>query len=121
MPSCRAILFCAVICVIPLGIARGDDGALSDRELQFRVTIAPFVTQYCSDCHSGAKAEKGLRLTDFQTAQSLTDNRKTWKKVLEKLREHTMPPEDADRPSAEEYANLVEILGGALAETAKND
>ncbi len=119
MPACRAIICCAAISQICLAIAHADEGALSGRESQFRETIVPFVTQFCGDCHSGPKAEKGLRLADFHTAQSLTDDRSTWKKVLEKLRAHTMPPKDATRPSAEQYATVVQLLSDALAESAR--
>ncbi len=119
MPAFRAIICCAAIAQICLSAACADDGALPERESQFRETIVPFVTQYCGDCHSGPKAEKGLRLADFHSARSLTDDRGAWKKVLEKLRARTMPPKDATRPSAEQYASVVQLLSDALAESAK--
>ena len=76
MPASRAIIFSAAVALTHLAARlRRQTSASADRQSQFRETIAPFVTQFCGDCHSGSKAEKGLRLTDFQSAQSLVDNR----------------------------------------------
>ena len=126
MLVCRAIARWAAALLIIVATNRanaGEDQSPSspDRESQFHETVAPFVTQFCGDCHSGSKAEKGLRLTDFQSAQSLIDNRTALEKNRRKTaRSHDMPPKDAPQPSPQQYDAVVQLLGDIQAEATRN-
>jgi hypothetical protein len=91
-----------------------------EREAPIKETVVPFVAKYCGDCHTGAEAEKGLRLTDFQSAESIAENRAVWKKVVQKLRSREMPPKDAEKPAAETCDEVVHLLSETLAEVAHN-
>src|SRR5580765_6156034 len=115
MPASRLFLCCAGLIVAFLAVAQrvtGDDSppesadsgqrlVSAERETPFKETVVPFIAKYCGDCHGGADAEKGLRLTDFQSAESIAEKRGVWRKVVQKLRAKEMPPKDAEKPSAE--------------------
>ena len=125
MLVCRAIACWATALLIIVATNRayaGEDQSAPapDRESQFQETAAPFITQFCGDCHSGAKAEKGLSLTEFRSAQSLIDNRTALKKIVAKLRAHAMPPKDAPQPSPQQYDTAVRLLGDIQADAARN-
>ena len=59
----------------------------------FETAVLPFVKRYCLDCHSGADAERGVQLDKYRTAAAVSEDRATWRKVLE----HAPRPQDAAR------------------------
>ena len=69
-----------------------------------------FVRDYCVDCHQGEEAESELRLdrlgADFDVRGAL----KTWKEVLVRVRDHTMPPRDAEAPPDTQRNSFVDSL-----------
>ena len=77
--------------------------------------LAPFVGQYCVDCHSGDEAEAGLRLDKLLTAPSVPHRRREWERVVEKLAGRKMPPEDAEAPPDDERQRIVDWLRVELA------
>ena len=87
-----AALFAAEAAKPPLAAPRSFDD-----------TVLPFVKRYCLACHSGAEAERGVQLDKYRTAESVTEDREVWRKVLDMVRSRKMPPEDSRRPKDEEY------------------
>jgi len=55
-------------------------------------TVRPFVQQYCSACHSGAKAQAQLDLSAYASLASVMRDDPHWSRVLEKLAAKQMPP-----------------------------
>jgi hypothetical protein len=79
----------------------------------FRNDVAPFLTNYCIECHGkNAKAKKG----DVSFANALKrpgagEFRKQWQVALSNVKEHSMPPEDAKKqPTDEERRKFVEWI-----------
>src|SRR5262249_39697400 len=68
--------------------------------------IAPIFAKYCTTCHSGAKPKGSLSL-DFKDAATAATNKRTWEKVVHRLRTGAMPPEGKPRPTLEEFDRIL--------------
>lgn len=73
----------------------------------FNGTVAPFLTKYCADCHTGNDATAGVQLDLFKKAKHVQDYRKTWERILVMLQTGLMPPPDSEKPKQDEVAPIV--------------
>ncbi len=70
---------------------------------QYPQQLVPFLKKYCVDCHSGAEAESMLDVTKYKSGNDVLADRRTWRNISQKIRNHEMPPSDHDaKPSANE-------------------
>jgi hypothetical protein len=91
MPSLRFILLLTFVLVVR--------GAAQE---PFSKAGVPFLEKYCTNCHGAGKKKADLALHEFRDDTSLLKQRKTWKHVLEMVREGEMPPDDKPQPTAAE-------------------
>jgi hypothetical protein len=91
--------------------ARGED--LPPRA-PIEEAVVPILQRYCARCHGEGREEGGLDLLARAGAFSLEKDRALWERVLELVRDHTMPPRKARKPEAAERARLVAWLEAAL-------
>jgi len=92
----------------------------SERPVAERDPQAPlteFVGKYCADCHSQPEPKAGLPL-DTLIAQSVSQRRDVWERVVRKLRSRQMPPSGAVRPTANAYRRILARLTAELDRTA---
>jgi hypothetical protein len=82
----------------------------------FEHAVRPLFEEFCYDCHQGDDAEVGLSLAQYQSGDEFQNYRKTWLKVVRRLRAGEMPPEDADQPSVEQRSRLINWLESKLQE-----
>ncbi len=82
---------------------------------EFAARVGPFVTAYCGDCHSGAKPEAKLDLTQYHDTAGALHDRRVWRTALAKLRAHEMPPADQTQPSAAERGAVIQWIDEQLA------
>ncbi|WP_254511763.1 DUF1592 domain-containing protein [Anatilimnocola floriformis] len=80
----------------------------------FDETIKPFVKTHCANCHSGEKPEAGLNLVTLPADFSNPKIAQVWSNVREQLRDRTMPPKDAEAPTAAASKPVVEWLAKNL-------
>ena len=75
----------------------------ADAELarQFRQTVRPFLTTYCTGCHSGATPAATLDLHQYSTMESVVSDSSHWALVLRKLSSNQMPPKPMSQPPDE--------------------
>ena len=93
-------LFIAIVlaCAVPLW-ACADDNVASE-----------FLARYCVACHGAAEPEGGLRLDNLKFEWK-GNAAAQWEKVLRRVAEGDMPPEDAQRyPTVQEQANFLGLL-----------
>lgn len=102
--------------MLPLVVFTVTSAALG-QELKPAQPVRQFVARYCLDCHSGDAAEASVNLESVDLESLRREDRQaadTWERVVRKLRSRQMPPDGADRPSAEEYADVLQALIGRL-------
>jgi hypothetical protein len=90
---------------------RGQSPAELKQSLSSR--IQPLLTQYCGDCHSGPKAEAGLRLEEYDTPEEILMARRTWLKIQQQIEAGIMPPLQAEALPSKERAELIEFISKA--------
>jgi uncharacterized protein DUF1588/uncharacterized protein DUF1585/uncharacterized protein DUF1587/uncharacterized protein DUF1595/uncharacterized protein DUF1592 len=76
-----------------------------------------FVKTYCQGCHQGAKAPGRLDLSVYATdTESITKDVRVWGRVLERVRETSMPPKGVKAPAMDEREKFVAWLDTGLRE-----
>ncbi len=107
----------AVVVISFLGVvpkAAAIDPA--EREAQFKSQILPILKSVCYDCHTGSEADAGLSISYFETFRSVLKERKTWEKIITRVRIGDMPPPDGPELSDEDRKKLVDWLNEAIYE-----
>ncbi len=85
--------------------ARGKAGG-AHGDVSYEQQVTPLLTKYCYSCHGNGKSKGDLSLDTYKSLEEATSDSKTWEKVLQNLRTHTMPPEKKPQPSLAE-ADLI--------------
>ncbi len=74
------------------------------------------LTKYCYDCHTGDKAEGGVRV-DFLSGDSNLENHiELVDKIILVLKEQQMPPADAEQPEGADRVKTIEWIEQRLRE-----
>lgn len=92
-------------------------------DITFDKTVQPFFAKHCYDCHNKQLKTANLNLSAFDTAASLTNNRATLKRILERLSAGEMPPPEVIPPKPAEIVAVTQWLAhqlGATPATTKN-
>jgi hypothetical protein len=80
-------------------------------DARFAAQVHPFLQHYCYGCHDADKHQGGLDLSRDTTVTAIAQNPRRWRRVVEKLEEEAMPPEDAPRqPQPDERAAVIAWL-----------
>ncbi|QDT01261.1 DUF1592 domain-containing protein [Adhaeretor mobilis] len=93
--------------------AQENHPALEPRAAREHV-LTPLLESHCYDCHSGEEAEAGVALDQLNDAGPLLGERRTWLRVLNRLRDGSMPPEEYDQPAADERQQVSDWLDAEL-------
>jgi hypothetical protein len=70
----------------------------SATEREFAETVRPFLTAYCTSCHTGEKASAQLDLHRYAAVGEVVQDFARWNRVRERLSAHQMPPPQAKQP-----------------------
>ena len=81
-------------------VSREDAAVMAQRTL----------TKYCYDCHTGEKAEGGVRVDFLGAGGKLEDHVELVDKILLVLKEQQMPPADAEQPNGAERVQSIEWI-----------
>lgn len=88
--------------------------AMAAADAKPQVDAASFLAKHCAACHSGDKAEAGVRLDlpldDLTKHQTFS----TWVRVHDKVAAGEMPPPDEPQPTAAERRDLLTPLAERL-------
>ncbi len=74
-----------------------------------------FLQKHCVDCHGPEKQKGNLTLHQIKDERSLLRAGRKWKDVLNLVQSGEMPPEDRERPTAEERKRFLESSMAAFA------
>ena len=101
----------ACFCVAtPGGPAVADPPGASPVASAYPAEVLPVLARYCVGCHGPEKPKSGMNLAAFTTEASALKDLKTWEKVLESVREGSMPPEGKPRPTEAEAGKFTRYL-----------
>src|SRR5437867_370981 len=67
---------------------------------KFATDIVPFLSQYCTSCHSGSKPKAKLALDKYKGEADVLKDRPTWQKIAQRMRAGEMPPADNAQPTS---------------------
>ncbi|MCC6539471.1 MAG: DUF1592 domain-containing protein [Bryobacterales bacterium] len=77
--------------------------------------------KHCAACHSGKAASGGFTLTKLAAEKSLEDEARTWGRILARVRENEMPPQNAPAMPAEARHEFVKFIDTSLFKLACAD
>lgn len=83
----------------------------------FAQEARPLTRQFCLPCHSGSQASAQVNLGNFTDTASVLQGKPLWRRALEQVRTHVMPPSTAPQPTSAQRAHLVDWLTRTLDET----
>jgi hypothetical protein len=113
MPRC---LLPVVLAVIAMPASHGATPAL---ERQFDQTVRPFVTKYCTGCHSGQTPAAQFDLKAYTTAEMVARDYPRWALVMERMTAKEMPPKPAPAPPEEASQHVIDWIQAVRAEQVK--
>jgi Protein of unknown function (DUF1592)/Protein of unknown function (DUF1588)/Protein of unknown function (DUF1587)/Protein of unknown function (DUF1585)/Protein of unknown function (DUF1595) len=82
----------------------------ADLARRFNQTVRPFVTTYCTGCHSGPTPTASFDLHHYTTMQSVIDDFPHWALVLQKLTMKEMPPQEMKQPPEELRRQVIDWI-----------
>ena len=110
-PNVQTILVASLAlwgtCWLPAFAVDNNDGADLARQ-----TLA----KYCNDCHTGEKAEGGVRLEFLARDGNLEEHIELVDKIILVLKEQQMPPADAEQPDGADRVKTIEWIEQRLRE-----
>ena len=86
----------------------------SAAERDFVRAAAPVFKQFCFDCHGDRKTKAGVNLQRMSVDPDFALLFKTWEKVIVKLEQKEMPPEEKPQPTDAQRKKLIAGVRGAL-------
>jgi len=119
--SLIALLFSGMALSLPLtGRAESNDedaefaAQQATAQKAFHDDIVPFVTTYCKNCHGDKKRKSGVTFSYALKHPGNVAFSKTWLQSLVNVKNHDMPPDEADKqPTDEErqkFADWIAML-----------
>jgi hypothetical protein len=80
----------------------------------FAASVQPFVTEYCRECHGGAKSKGGVNFDPFTNSPSVFRNPRLWESALRQIEDRQMPPKDKRQPDQDLTLKWRESLQSLL-------
>ncbi|GEP41056.1 DUF1592 domain-containing protein [Brevifollis gellanilyticus] len=111
-----AMALFGITCTLPLsGHAQSADDKNAeelrvDALKSFREKAAPFVKDYCVECHGNRRSKGAL---NFEVAVKKPGDAafsQKWAQALANVNAHDMPPDDSDQPSDKERQDFLDTL-----------
>ncbi|MCB1225259.1 MAG: DUF1592 domain-containing protein [Verrucomicrobiales bacterium] len=76
----------------------------------FKKDVAPFVREFCMECHGNRRTKGGINFEPALKAPGGASASKKWPKAFANVNAHDMPPEKADQPNDEERERFLDGL-----------
>lgn len=85
----------------------------------FDPTVKSLLNKRCFACHNDRNPAGGLNITPFTHANSITEYREGWEKILSKVRSGEMPPKGAPKPTQEQIGAFAAFVEGEFERSDK--
>ena len=115
LPKLKIMLVASTAALLPFwGVCWPRAHAIdtSDVTAQAQQTL----TKYCYDCHTGDKAEGGVRVDFLSGDGNLENHIELVDKIILVLKEQQMPPADAEQPEGADRVKTIEWIEQRLRE-----
>ena len=83
-------------------------------DVRFQKDLQPFLQAHCYKCHGNGKHKGDIALDKFIGLSSMQADRKTWRKVIDELRQHEMPPKKEPQPPPDQVGQVLKFVSQAL-------
>ena len=110
---CLPLLLSSIL-ALGAGLAPQSKSPDADSQMQFAKRTQPLLNQYCAKCHTGKEAQAGVNLALYKTVADLQKDQKTWRKILSRIADRSMPPAGLPVLKTEEHSQLVMWLKQTL-------
>jgi len=110
---CIAAAAASSVAAIPTETRPGAN-PLSAAERDLVRAAEPLFKQFCFDCHRDRKSKAGVNLQRMSVDPDFTGRFKTWEKVIAKLEQKEMPPEEEPQPTDAQRKKLIAGVRGGL-------
>lgn len=80
----------------------------------FKEGVAPFVKNYCTNCHGNKTKKGGLNFEAALKKPGAADSRKQWGQAADNVTAHEMPPDDEDKLPTDEERQLFQKWIGQI-------
>lgn len=104
----RRLVSAVVVFAITTLVARADEPA------RIPDAVHAVLEAKCLDCHTGDKAEAGVRLDGRSIDWSSHDQVGLWTRVVEAIEDRRMPPPDAEQATPAEHDAVISFLNAPL-------
>ena len=80
----------------------------------YQKQIVPLLSKYCYGCHGNGKHKGDFVLDGYKDIEGIKADPKAWEKVLQNLRQETMPPAQKLKPSVAENQRITRWIEDAV-------
>jgi Protein of unknown function (DUF1592)/Protein of unknown function (DUF1588)/Protein of unknown function (DUF1587)/Protein of unknown function (DUF1585)/Protein of unknown function (DUF1595)/Ca-dependent carbohydrate-binding module xylan-binding/Planctomycete cytochrome C len=84
----------------------------------YKAQVVPVLAKYCVGCHGAERPKNGLNLTAFTSQAAAIKDLKTWDKILEAVKDGSMPPDDKPQPSEAEATRFTQYLESMISKAS---
>src|ERR1044072_922394 len=111
-PTPFVLLLCAlsVSCAIAQKPAERTIYPRRSATVRFDGNIEPLLSQYCFGCHGNGKRKGDLTLDQWSNEAAAIADTAIWQRVLKKIQDGEMPPENKPQPSFAERGRLTKWI-----------
>jgi hypothetical protein len=102
--STLAALLVVCFTANPSGAA---SSSVQSAQTQYEKRVQPLLARYCYGCHNQEKHKGELSLAALANGRDALQHPEIWEKVLSKLRDREMPPEEKPQPSSAERERVA--------------
>jgi hypothetical protein len=78
----------------------------------FDKNVKPILKNTCSGCHNASVMSGGVNLTPYMEAATVTEDRVSWEKIVQKIESGEMPPKGVPRPAQAQVKALTDFVHG---------
>jgi len=115
----KQLLFVMQLPAVSLLFVIAVKGATPSLDTQFQQTVRPFVSKYCTGCHSGSMAAAQFDLKSYTSADMVAADFARWALLSERLSAKEMPPKPMPAPPAAEAQQVIAWVQALRADQIK--
>jgi len=81
-----------------------------DAQESFKKGVAPFIKEYCVECHGNRRSKGGLNFEVAVRKPGDAAFSEKWKQAIANVNAHDMPPDDSDQPPEDQRQRFLDAL-----------